>query len=190
MIDVTEIDLTPLYDLADECIEIYHNEIKRIGAEGYNKGLSHSTANWKQTGNNTITLTFELPYYHVFVEEGRNPSKSKQDPKYVYEQILKWVKAKNITPRPTRRIYKTKKGEVRRGKLYTPTQEQLAWAIYNKIHKAGYYGYNQAGKHPLEHTLALMQHEGLGKKAVYEIAKQYGDALHAEILSLKDYKKK
>ena len=167
---LTDLDLTALYDLADECIEMYHQEINMIQAVGYNKGLMKSTATWVQGDKeNEIKMQFILPDYYIFVEEGRLPSRKKEDPEKVYQSILNWVRAKGIMGQP-------KNG----GKA--PTQEQLAWAIYKKIHRLGYYNTNSEGKHPLKTTLQRMESAGMKQRAADIIARTINKELHAELM--------
>lgn len=169
---ITDLDLTELYNLADICIEYYHQEINAIQAIGYNKGLMNSTATWVQGSNeNEIKMVFNLPDYYIFVEEGRQPSKKSENPDYVYEQILKWVRAKGIM------------GKARNGKR-APTQEEVARAIYNKIHRVGYYGYNQSGKHPLKTTLQRMQSANMTQRAAEIVGKTLNNQIHAELLDM------
>lgn len=167
---ITDLDLTALYDLADECIEMYHQEINAIQAIGYNKGLMKSTATWVQGDKeNEIKMQFILPDYYVFVEEGRLPSHRADNPQKVYQNILNWVRAKGITAQP------------KNGKK-PATQEQLAWAIYKKIHKQGYYGLDSHGKHPLKTTLQRMESANMKQRAADIIARTINKELHAELM--------
>jgi hypothetical protein len=165
----TDLDLTALFDIADECIEMYHQEINAIQAVGYNRGLLNSTATWAQGANeNEIILKFVLPDYYIFVEDGRNPSVRRVDPQKVYESILRWVKAKGITGKP-------KNGQK------PPTQEQIAWAIYKKIHRIGYYGRQQQGKHPLQTTKQRMESAHIKEKVIELVRKNLNNRIKADI---------
>ncbi len=167
---ITDLNLTELYDLADECIAMYHQEINSIGAVGYNRGLLNSTATWVQgSSENEIKMIFQLPDYYIFVEDGRNPSVKREDPEKVYQSILKWVRAKGIV------------GRSKNGKK-PATQEQIAWAIYNKVHRHGYYGYNQQGKHPLYTTKQRMESANMRQRAADIVAKTLNKQIHAEIM--------
>lgn len=176
--NITDLDLTELYNLADQCIAMYHDEINAIQAIGYNRGLLDSTATWVQGDTeNEIKMQFTLPDYYIFVEEGRPPSRRREDPEKVYQQILKWVKAKGIVGKP-------KNGQK------PPTQEEIARAIYNKIHRAGYYGYNQQGKHPLQTTKQRMESANIKQKAADIIAKKLNSEIHAEIMDFANLNKR
>ena len=169
---LTDLDLTALYDLADECIAMYHQEINAIQAIGYNKGLMNSTATWVQgNSENEIKMQFILPDYYIFVEDGREPSRKRENPKKVYQNILNWVRAKGIT------------GQAKNGRK-PPTQEQLAWAIYKKIHKQGYYGFDSHGKHPLQTTLQRMQSANMKQRAADIVAKTLNNEIHAELMDM------
>ncbi len=169
---ITDLDLTALYDLADECIAMYHQEINAIQAIGHNKGLMNSTATWVQgDSENEIKMQFILPDYYYYVEEGRLPSVRREDPEKVYQSILNWVRAKGITGQP-------------RNGGKAPTQEQLAWAIYRKIHKLGYYGTDHHGKHPLKTTLQRMDSANMKQRAADIIAKTLNKEIHADIMDL------
>ncbi len=175
---VTDLDMTALFDLADECIAMYHQEINAIQAIGYNKGLLNSTATWVQGDNpDEIKMQFILPDYYIFVEEGRKPTKRSENPEYVYEQILKWVRAKNIVGRATN------------GKK-APTQEQIARAIYNKIHRVGYYGYDSHGQHPLKTTMQRMTSARMAQRAADIVAKTLNNEIHAELMDFASLKKR
>lgn len=169
---ITDLDLTELYNLADICIEYYHQEINAIQAVGYNRGLMNSTATWVQGDKeNEIKMQFILPDYYIYVEEGRLPSRKSENPKKVYQNILNWVRAKGIMGQP-------KNG----GKA--PTQEQLAWAIYKKIHKYGYYDFNSHGKHPLQTTLQRMESANMKQRAADIIGKTINQEIHAELMDM------
>ena len=174
---LTDLDLTALYNLADECIAFYHQEINHIQAIGYNKGLLNSTATWVQgKDENEIKMQFILPDYYIFVEDGRYPSKRVENPKKVYQNILNWVRAKGLTGRP------------KNGKKPI-TQEQLAWLIYRKIHKLGYYGTQSKGQHPLEITKQRMESAHMAQRAAEIVAKTLNNELHAEIMEFAKLKK-
>lgn len=178
MINLKDKDLTALYDLADECIEMYHQEINQIQAVGYNRGLLHSTADWRQGDNpDEIKMVFVLPDYYIYVEDGRDPTTKREDPEKVYQSILKWVRAKGIT------------GQPKNGKK-PATQEQIAWAIYKKIHKWGYYGYNQQGKHPLQTVKQRMESARIPQKACDIVARTLANQITAEIMDFADLSKK
>lgn len=169
---LTDLDLTALYDLADECIAMYHQEINAIQAIGYNKGLMNSTATWVQgNSENEIKMQFILPDYYIFVEDGREPSRKRENPKKVYQNILNWVRAKGIT------------GQAKNGRK-PPTQEQLAWVIYKKIHKQGYYGFDSHGKHPLQTTLQRMESANIKQRAADIVAKTLNNEIHAELMDM------
>lgn len=188
--DLTKLDLTALYDLADECIAMYRQEINAIQAIGYNRGLMNSTATWVQDGENGIKMQFVLPDYYIFVEQGRNPTKKAENPEYVYQQILKWVKAKNIV------------GRAVNGKK-PPTQEQLAWAIYRKVvgfakdansknskkYGVGYYGDTSQGKHPLETTIQRMESANMKQRVADIVASTLNNEIHVELMDMAKLKK-
>lgn len=164
---LSDLDLTALYDLADECIAMYHQEIEAVRAIGYNRGLMNSTATWVQgNSENEIKMQFILPDYYIYMEDGRSPSARIEDPPKVYQSILNWVKAKGITAQP------------RNGKKPV-TQEQLAWAIYNKIHKIGY---REKNPKPLQTTLQRMESANMKQRAADIIARTINKELHAEIM--------
>lgn len=180
---LTDLDLTALYDLADECIAMYHQEINAIQAIGHNRGLMNSTAIWVQGDKeNEIKMQFVLPDYYIFVEDGRDPSRKREDPEKVYQSILNWVRAKGIT------------GQVKNGRK-PPTQEQLAWAIYRKVvgfakdanskkYGVGYYGDDSHGKHPLQTTLQRMESANMKQRVADIVAKKLNNEIHAELMDM------
>lgn len=76
-----------------------------------------------------LKVEFNAAEYYKWLENGRPPTRNGGDGS-VRRKILEWVKIKGITGRP----------DPDSGRL--PTQEQLAYAITNKIHQYGYRGGN------------------------------------------------
>lgn len=166
---IEELNLTELYDLADEAVNYYHQQVKNVGAIGYNKGLLNSTANVKVNGS-VVSLYFELPEYYYYVENGRKPSANITNPPVVYNEILKWVKAKGIM------------GWLNsRGKEMT--QEQIASAVYHSIMKKGY-----TGKKPLENAVTQIKQSNIPKRMADIIGEQFSKDLHNELMKLKTIK--
>ena len=153
--DVLDIELSKLYDIGKQIINKYKEqlEIDNINTSG---SLSNSIEwNIVKKDENTLTLEMQLFDYWIYTEVGRNPTQA-QTTEWddSIGDIKKWIISKiqrgKFIPRPDKQIPTTDR-EI----------EQTAYAIVNKIHKYGYYGYNQSGKHPLQTSLQKSANEGL-----------------------------
>ena len=153
--DVLDIELSKLYDIGKQIIDKYKEqlELDNINASG---SLSNSIEwNIVKKNENTLTLEMSLFDYWIYTEYGRQPTQA-QSTKWddSVGDIKKWIINKiekgKFIPRPDKQIPTTDK-----------QIEQTAYAIVNKIHKYGYYEYNQSGKHPLQTSLQKSANEGL-----------------------------
>lgn len=141
------IDLTKLYDYADELAKLYKLEIQNSNSKATGT-LFNFTHEIKWDGE-TLKVVFKLPHYWYYIEEGRNPTK-KSEGGVLIEAIRKWIKDKGIVPR---------NGDF----------EGLAWAITNSIHRQGYFKPNHHGKHLLKNALDNAQNSGLINKIITSV---------------------
>lgn len=171
-------DLVPLYDIADEIINIYKNEIINIDAVATGNLLNSIDFEIVQKNDNTLTLQLIVLDYYYFIEFGRDKTgklQSKWD--NPVEDISRWLTKKiergKFIPKNNREIPTTQK-EIRKA----------SYAIVQKIHDFGYYDYNHHGKHPLENTLKKSIADGLINKFTNVLAEQYQNDIVVDITGL------
>lgn len=177
-------DLVPLYDIADEIIDIYRNEIKDIDAIGTGNLLNSIDFDIIQKNDNTLTLQLIVLDYYYFIEFGREPT-SKLETKWenpMYD-IGKWV------------ISKIRRGKWV-GKVGQPIPKtikeirKVSYAIIQKIHDKGFYDDNHHGKQPLEKTIQKSIATGLIDKFCNVFKEQYQNDILVDITGLSDKLKK
>ena len=172
--DVLDIELSKLYDVGLQIIDKYKEQLENdnINASG---SLSNSIEwNIVKKDNNTLTLEMSLYNYYYFVEYGRNPSVGNSEWENPINDISNWI------------INKIKRGKLipRHDKQIPTTQQEIkktAYAIVNKIHKYGYYGYNVEGKHPLQTSLQKSANEGLIDKFCNAIGGEMANEIVVEL---------
>lgn len=177
-------DLVPLYDIADEIINIYKNEIKDIDAIGTGDLLNSIDFDIVQKNDNTLTLQLIVLDYYYFIEFGRKPT-DKLETKWenpMYD-IGKWVISKirrgKWIGKANKPIPKTIK-DIRR----------VSYAIIQKIHATGFYDDTHHGKQPLEKALQKSIADGLIDKFTNALAEQYQNDILVDITGLSDKLKK
>lgn len=180
----TEIDLVPLYDIADEIIQNYKQEIINIDAIATGDLLNSIDFEIVQKDENTLTLQLIVLDYYYFIEFGRGKT-GKLETKWndPIGDISRWI---------TKKIQRGKWiGRADRPIPTTSTQiRQAAYAIVQKIHEQGYYGLSQEGKHPLEKSLQKSMGDGLIEKFCNVFKEQYQDDILVDITGLSDKLKK
>lgn len=141
------IDLTKLYDYADELAKLYKLQIQNSNskASGQLFNFSHRIA-WD---GETLKILFDLPDYWYYIENGREPTKQSEGG-ILYPLIRKWIDVKGIVPRD---------GDF----------DGLAWAITKSIHKLGYFKPNHHGKHLLQHAIDEATQNGLISKIINSV---------------------
>ena len=176
--DVLDIELSKLYDIGKQIIDKYKEqlELDNINASG---SLSNSIEwNIVKKNENTLTLEMSLFDYWIYTEYGRQPTQA-QSTKWddSVGDIKKWIINKiekgKFIPRPDKQIPTTDK-----------QIEQTAYAIVNKIHKYGYYEYNQSGKHPLQTSLQKSANEGLIDKFCNAVGGELANEIVVELNKL------
>lgn len=176
--DVLDIELSKLYDYGSQIIEKYKEELKQVNAvasEGLLKSIDWTI---KRVDDHTLTLEMSLYDYWFYVEYGRQPTQA-QTTKWEnsVEDIKRWIVKKiaqgSLIPRPDKQIPTTDR-EI----------EQTAHAIVNKIHKYGYYGNNQSGKHPLQTSLQKSANEGLIDKFCNAVGGELANEIVVELNKL------
>lgn len=180
MIDVSKIDLTPLYDGAAELVRMYKQELElqKVNASG---ALSRSVDFDVDFDENDIVLYFIYNSYGYYVNEGRRPTGSGGGQKWGYPQnvndISQWLKNKIsrgwFIPRRNNKIPRTDK-EIK----------GVAYAIVRKIHARGFYGNNSSGLHILEKVLMDAEASGLIDKMVNSVVQGFDNEINVEIEKL------
>ena len=127
-------------EICNQIADIYR---KKMDQAGYDKnGELYNfkwTTEWK---DNLFEVSFDLPLYFHFAENGRRPGKMPP-----VNKILQWIEFKHLVPR-------SNNGRV-------PTTKQLAFAISKHIALHG-----TEGKHLFEKTLDDQNLDNLADKLV------------------------
>lgn len=123
------IDITSVWDLADELATVYRNllVINDAVASGQLKDFAYEV----KVEPTKLTVSYKLPKYWKWVEDGRPPSVAHKPPA-LQPAILQWIRDKGIHAN----------GNV--------SDEQLSWAITKSIHKKGYSGRPMLYKHLID----------------------------------------
>ena len=148
--------------VTEVCNQIAYIYRKKMDAAGYDKnGELYNfkwTTEWK---DNLFEVSFELPSYFYFAENGRRPGKFPPP-----DVILKWVQFKRLVPRPGRD-----------GKV--PSTNQLVYLISRKIATKG-----TEGKHLFEKTLDDPSLDNLADKLVELISAEFEKEIEKYIETL------
>lgn len=173
-----ELDLVQLYDIGEQIINNYKKQLE-IDDINATYSLANSIEwNIVQKDENTLTLEMTILERYIWVEFGRLPT-SNNTTKWVDSvgDIERWyinkMKRGKLIPKPNQEIPTTQK-EIRK----------VAYAIVNKIHKFGFYGYNSEGKHSLGKSLQKSVNEGLIDKFVNGISQDFADQIKVELNKL------
>lgn len=113
------IDVTKIYDLAEEIASLYRHNLDRLGVNASGE-LSESSKNWDvdTADGRTYQISLNLAEQWKYVEYGRRPGKFPP-----ISAIRQWIDVKPVIPRPLNK------------KL--PTKDQLAFLIARKIANDG-----------------------------------------------------
>jgi hypothetical protein len=175
MIDVSKIDLTPLYDGAAELVQMYKQELElqRVNASG---DLSRSLDYDVDFDENDITLYFIANSYYWYIEHGRRPTGGGGGQKWTnsLQDIENWIQNKISRgwwiPKQNQTIPRTPK-EIK----------SVAWVIRRSIHNSGFYKPNHHGLHILEQVLQKAEASGLINKMIDNIVQAYDNQVNIEI---------
>lgn len=182
--NANDIELSKLYDVAELIINNYKQQLEIDNINASNDLVNSIEWNIVQKDENTLTLQMDILHYFYYVEFGRQPSKTDGWDNPISD-LSNWI------------INKIKKGKFipKADKPIPTTQQEIkrtASAIYSKITKYGYYGYNQSGKHPLQTSLQKSANEGLIDKFVNAIGGELANEIVVELNTLnikRKYKK-
>ena len=175
MIDVSKIDLTPLYDGAAELVQMYKQELElqKVNASG---DLSRSLDYDVDFDENDITLYFIANSYYWYIEHGRRPTGGGGGQKWTnsLQDIENWIQNKISRgwwiPKQNQTIPRTPK-EIK----------SVAWVIRRSIHNSGFYKPNHHGLHILEQVLQKAEASGLINKMIDNIVQAYDNQVNIEI---------
>jgi hypothetical protein len=175
MIDVSKINLTPLYDGAAELVQMYKQELElqRVNASG---DLSRSLDYDVDFNENDIVLYFIANSYYWYIEHGRRPTGGGGGQKWTnsLQDIENWIQNKISRgwwiPKQNQTIPRTPK-EIK----------SVAWVIRRSIHNSGFYKPNHHGLHILEQVLQKAEASGLINKMVNNIVQAYDNQINVEI---------
>ena len=178
MIDVSKIDLTPLYDGAAELVRMYRDELElqKVNASG---SLSRSADFDVDFNEDNIVLYFIYNSYGYYINEGRRPTGGGggQSWSNSVQEISDWMRNKMsrgwFIPHRNNKIPRTDK-EIK----------SVAYAIVRKIHKEGFYSPNHQGLHILQTVLDKADANGLIDRMIDSVVKQYDKEVTVEIEKL------
>lgn len=120
-------ETTEIRNICEQIAQIYRDKMKQAGYDPKGELMNFK---WQtEYKGNLFSLSFILPDYWVYAEEGRRPGKFPPP-----DDILKWIQFKRIVPNS------------RNGKV--PTTNQLVYFISRKIALKG-----TEGKHLLQQTI-------------------------------------
>ena len=173
MIKVDNIDYTTLYNLAEQLVDMYRDELEaqRVNASG---SLSDTATFDFDFNENDITLYFVLNSYYWYLEHNRRPTGGGSGQKWANPvgDISEWIRNKIkrgwFIPRNNKPIPRTDK-EIK----------QVAYAIVKKINAEGYTGY-----HILQDVLNRADQSGLLDRMVQSVVGQYDEEIAVELNKL------
>lgn len=173
-----ELDLVQLYDIGEQIINNYKEQLDLDNVIASGELVNSIDWNIVQKDENTLTLEMTILERYIWVEFGRLPT-SNNTTKWVDSvgDIERWyinkMKRGKLIPKPNQEIPTTQK-EIRK----------VAYAIVNKIHRFGFYGYNSEGKHSLGKSLQKSVNEGLIDKFINGISQDFADQIKVELNKL------
>lgn len=173
-----ELDLVQLYDIGEQIINNYKKQLDLDNVIASGELVNSIDWNIVQKDENTLTLEMTILEHYIWVEFGRLPT-SNNTTQWVDSvgDIERWyinkMKRNKLIPKPNQEIPTTQK-EIRK----------VAYAIVNKIHRFGFYGYNSEGKHSLGKSLQKSVNEGLIDKFVNGISQDFADQIKVELNKL------
>jgi len=178
MINVDKVDMTELYNCAQQLVDDYRRELElqRVNASG---NLSRSADFDVDFDENDIVLYFIYNSYGYYIEHGRKPTGGGGGQKWnnSLQDIENWLQNKISRgwwiPKQNQTIPRTPK-EIK----------SVAWVIRRKIHREGFYSPNHHGLHILEQVLQKAQASGLIDKMVNNIVQAYDNQVNIEIESI------
>lgn len=137
-----------LKDYADAIRDQYKDNLERDDRRASGKLISSINTKLVVDGDE-FAIELQLEDYWKWIDEGRPPTHTTTPSEPTLQEcILEWIKVKHILPHPDKN-----------GKL--PTEEQLSYAIANKIHKEGY-----EGTYDLEDALYEVDYEHIIEEAL------------------------
>lgn len=169
-----DIELSVLYDLGEQIIERYKEQLKIDNTVASGDLLNSIEWNIAKKDDNTLTLEMQLFDYWYYIEYGRKPSVGNSEWETPIQDLSNWIINKirqgTFIPRPDKQIPTTQQ-EIKK----------VANAIYDKITKYGFYGYNSEGKHSLDKTLKKSIADGLIEKFCNAVGGELANEIVVEL---------
>lgn len=172
-----QVDVTRLYDIADEFVDRYRKRLESIDAKGTGNLIKSLRADI-EVQQNTVTFFLNALEYWYFIENGRGPSRSSgwNDP---IQDLTTWIISKiqrgKFMPQPGKALPTTEK-EIR----------HVAWGVYTNITKKGFERTGDKAE-PLQRTLDESQ--DLLIEFAQVVADQLGKEVVAEFMTLNNPEK-
>lgn len=172
-----DIDVTKLYDIADEIGRRYKERLTQIDAKGTGALINSVTmdVNLKEY---TVSLLMELLDYYYYIENGRGKTVTSGWEKPI-DDLSKWISSKiqrgKFLPLP--------------GKPLPTTQKEItgvAWAVYKKITVKGY---KRTGDKAMPLQKTIDSSNDLITEFANVVAEAFGDDVVASFKTLEIPKK-
>lgn len=154
-------NITPVVDIAKDIANLFRKKIEEVGAVA--NGDLRDFKGVLTFNNQTLELVFDLPNYWRWLEDGRPPTQNEGSGELL-PQIERWIRIKNIQPKPVVQVWQTKKG-ITRNRATIPSRKTLAFLITRKIHRFGY-----SGRHPYKMFMDDVKNNGLITKLTTAIS--------------------
>lgn len=170
------LDLTPLYNVAEEIIQNYRDEVIAIDAIGSGELLNSIDFDIIQVNENTLTLQLSVAEQYIWVEYGRSLSRTSGWDNPI-DDLSNWIISKisrgKFIPKADKKIPTTQK-EIRK----------TASAIYHKITNEGYYEHDSRGKYPLNNSLEKSIEQGLIERFAMALTQPLAGEVVADLKKL------
>lgn len=150
------IDLNPLYHIANAFVQQYKKQLLSDGKKATGN-LINNIKSYVTWNGSILSVSFDMPDYWVYVENGRRPGKFPP-----LDKIKQWIKVKPVLPRAGKN-----------GKI--PTENQLAYLIGRKIATKGIKGTHSFAKTMNNFQLTQKLTTELSKLIQKDIFAEYGE---------------
>lgn len=127
----------------DELVNTLKQRLEQAGRRASGQLIDNISTNVITHGSTIVVNLIAADYIGAVTQKGRKPTTNGGDGT-LKEKINQWITQKGILPTPR---------QDKNGKIYLPTQEQLAFLIARKIHNEGNKLYREGGDDLLERVI-------------------------------------